>query len=120
MSGMSSSRAPESIPTTRKIVFAVLTVVIFFGLIELVLALAGVRPVLVEEDPYVGFSSYIRLFRLTADGIRLETAPNKLSLFNYQSFPASKAAGYRCGSSPSVGRRPTVGPSRTRPRSPVG
>jgi hypothetical protein len=68
MSGMITRPAPESIATARKVVFAVLTVVMFFGLVEPILALAGVRPVLVEEDPHVGFSSSIKLFRSTADG----------------------------------------------------
>ena len=48
MSGMITRPAPESIPTARKVVFAVLTAVMFFGLVEPILALAGVRPVLVE------------------------------------------------------------------------
>ena len=105
---MNARNAPESIPTARKIAFAVLAVAIFFGLVELVLALAGVRPVLVEEDPYVGFSSSIKLFRSTADGARLETAPNKLGWFNRQVFPASKPAGtiriFTLGGSTTYGR----------------
>jgi tetratricopeptide (TPR) repeat protein len=108
MSGMPPSRVPESIPTTKKVVFAVFAVVVFFAFVELVLALVGVRPVLVEEDPYVGFSSSIKLFRLTAGGARLETAPNKLAWFNYQVFPASKAAGtvrvFTLGGSTTYGR----------------
>jgi tetratricopeptide (TPR) repeat protein len=108
MSGMKTRSVPKTIPTARKVVFAVLTVVIFFGLVELVLALAGVRPVLVEEDPYVGFSSSIDLFRSTADGARLETATNKLAWFNHQVFPASKPAGtvrvFTLGGSTTYGR----------------
>jgi len=108
MSGMPPSHVPESIPTAKKVAFAGLTAVIFFGLIELILALAGVRPVLVEEDPYVGFSSPIKLFRFTADGARLETAPNKLGWFNYQVFPASKPVGtvrvFTLGGSTTYGR----------------
>jgi len=105
---MTTRSAPESISTAKKVVFAILTVVIFFGLVELILVFSGLRPVLVEEDPYVGFSSAVKLFRLTADGARLETAPNKLAWFNHQVFPASKPAGavrvFTLGGSTTYGR----------------
>jgi tetratricopeptide (TPR) repeat protein len=105
---MPSRRVPQSISTVRKVLFAVLTVVVFFGLVELILALAGLRPVLVDEDPYVGFSSSIELYQLTDDGARLETAPNKLAWFNYQAFARSKPAGtvrvFTLGGSTTYGR----------------
>lgn len=108
MSGMTTRPVAQSIPTTRKILFASFTVVVFFGLVELILALAGFRPVLVEDDPYVGFSSSIELFQPTADGTRLETAPNKLAWFNHQVFPASKPAAtirvFTLGGSTTYGR----------------
>jgi tetratricopeptide (TPR) repeat protein len=72
---------------------SVLVVVAFFAALELVLAMAGVRPQLYDEDPYVGFSSLAPLFveRRGDDGrVMLETAPNKLVFFNRQSFPRDK------------------------------
>lgn len=76
----------------KRLLFHAVTVVLFFGILELVLALAGVRPVVVEEDPYVGFASQIKLFERTPSG-DYRTAVNKLSLFNEQSFPARKGRG---------------------------
>jgi tetratricopeptide (TPR) repeat protein len=108
MPEMNTRRAPQSIPTSKKVLFSVLIAVVFFALVELILALAGVHPVLVDEDPYVGFSSSIELFQPTGDGARLETAPNKLGWFNYQVFPASKPAGtvrvFTLGGSTTYGR----------------
>jgi tetratricopeptide (TPR) repeat protein len=108
MPEMTTRREPQPISTARKVLFALLTVVVFFGLVELILALAGVHPVLVEEDPYVGFASSIELFQPTGDGARLETAPNKLGWFNYQVFPASKPPGtarvFTLGGSTTYGR----------------
>jgi hypothetical protein len=108
MPEMNTRRAPQSIPTSKKVLSSVLIAVVFFALVELILALAGVHPVLVDEDPYVGFSSSIELFQPTGDGARLETAPNKLGWFNYQVFPASKPAGtvrvFTLGGSTTYGR----------------
>ena len=98
--------AADALPTHRKVLFSALAVVLFFGLVELALALFGVRPVTVTEDPYVGFASYVRLFRPA--GERLETAPQKLQLFNRQSFPRVKAPGtfriFTVGGSTTYGR----------------
>lgn len=76
----------------KRLVFHLVTLVLFFGVLELLLAASGVRPVLVEEDPYVGFSSEIPLF-VDMGGGRMRTAKNKLSLFNDQSFERDKPAG---------------------------
>ena len=46
----------------KKALFSFLTLVFFFGLIELVLVVIGVKPISYEEDPYVGFSSQIPLY----------------------------------------------------------
>ena len=62
--------------------------------LEGVLAFAGVRPALQDEDPYVGFSSRIPLFvsERDDDGVEyLVTAPNKQPIFNPQRFPRAKA-----------------------------
>ncbi len=80
-------------PLGKRLLFHALTIVLFFGLIELVLALAGIRPIVVDEDPYVGFSSRLRLYEPTGSGGQLRTAANKLTLFNDQSFPTSKRRG---------------------------
>jgi len=69
---------------------------VFFVVAELVLALCGVRPILYDEDPYVGFSSYIPLFveETMPDGTGvMVTAKNKLKIFNAQRFAKDKPAG---------------------------
>ena len=71
--------------------FSLLTLLAFFGLIELVLFVAGVKPLSYEEDPYVGFSSQIPLFvELESDDSQWVTSRNKLAYFNKQSFPKEK------------------------------
>ncbi len=83
--------APDH-PVWKKILLSALMVGMFFGLLELVLLAAGVEPVLVEDDPFVGFAGNVPLFVETTapSGAKfLETAPNK-RLFNPQRFPARK------------------------------
>jgi len=80
----------------KKILMAVGVTVVFFLLLEGVLALAGVKPRLYAEDPFVGFTSTSPLFikDVDADGRHIyRTADNKLRLFNSQSFPVEKADG---------------------------
>ncbi len=105
----------------RKILMSVAVTVVFFVLLEGLLALVGVRAESFADDPYVGFSSHLPLFVETtgAGGVtELVTADNKLTLFNPQRFPAEK--GMRFGSSVSVARRPSAGPMTMRPRSADG
>jgi tetratricopeptide (TPR) repeat protein len=67
-----------------------------FALCEAALFLAGVRPLSLTEDPYVGFASAQPLFvdSVSPAGERLKvTNPAKLSHFNHQVFPAEKAKG---------------------------
>ncbi|MEO6094613.1 MAG: tetratricopeptide repeat protein [Fibrobacteria bacterium] len=67
-----------------------------FALCESALFLAGVRPLSLTEDPYVGFASSQPLFvdSASASGERLMvTNPVKLTHFNHQVFPAKKAPG---------------------------
>ena len=62
-------------------------------LLELSLALFGVAPARVEQDPYVGFSNWFPLFVEETDPSGepvMVTAPNKLDLFNDQRFQANK------------------------------
>ncbi len=94
------------LPLGKRLAFHAVTVVFFFGLLELLLAVAGIRPLVVEEDPYVGFSSFLKLYE--DDGERLRTAPVKLSHFNDQSFPSRKPGGtfrvFSLGGSTTFGR----------------
>lgn len=65
-------------------------------MIEGLLALAGVKPVLFNRDPYVGFASHIPLFVKDADSKAtgmIVTAPNKRRIFNLQRFAAAKPPG---------------------------
>lgn len=80
------------LPVWKKALFSALTLVIIFGLIELALTLAGVKPLRYEEDPYVGFSSQIPLYVEQGDS-QLVTARNKLRFFNQQQFAKRKSDG---------------------------
>lgn len=94
----------------RRLAFSLGTTLLFFVVLELLLAACGVQPITAIEDPYVGFASYLPLFvEETVDGREyLTTAPNKLSMFNRQRFPRRKAEGsYRIfclGGSTTYGR----------------
>ncbi len=73
--------------------FTVIIVAAFFGAMEVVLAVAGVRPLLLTEDPFVGFADNVPQFvpDTRPDGTAiLRTARNKRGLFNYQEFPRAK------------------------------
>ncbi len=92
----------------RKLLFSAVVLVAFFGALELALALAGVRPILVDEDPYVGFQSTLKLFEADREAGVYRTRPNKLALFNPQSFTIDKPAGgfriFTVGGSTTYGR----------------
>jgi len=78
----------------RNSLFTVIIVVAFFGALEAVLAVAGVRPLILTEDPFVGFADNVPQFvpDTRPDGTPiLRTARNKRVLFNYQEFPLKKA-----------------------------
>lgn len=99
------------LPVWKKLLFATVTTAVLLGLLEAVLALAGVRPVLYRQDPYVGFSSQVPLFveQTDSDGsVEMVTAKNKASFFNPQRFPKTKPPGtYRIfclGGSTTYGR----------------
>ncbi len=91
--------------------FTLIIVFVFFAGLEFLLALFGVRPIVSTKDPLVGFSGNIPLYVETtqADGaIMMQTAENKLDLFNDQIFPMIKVNNsYRIfcmGGSTTVGR----------------
>ena len=82
-----------ALSTSKKILFALVTTALFFGLIEVGLRVIGVQPLAITEDPFVGFAGYFPLFvpHSKPDGtVVMRTAENKLSGFNYQEFPRRK------------------------------
>ncbi len=79
-----------------KIGLAILSPLIAFSLSEGILHLAGVHPLSLTEDPYVGFAAMQPLFvetKTDAGEKRMVTNPAKLTHFNQQSFPVEKAPG---------------------------
>jgi len=79
----------------KNILFSVIIVSLFFAGLELTLAVSGVRPALLDEDPLVGFADNVPLFVEAAgeDGsVTLRTADNQIRWFNYQEFPQHKGS----------------------------
>jgi len=77
----------------KNIAFSLIVVAAFFGAIEAILALFGVTPVLLTEDPLVGFAENTPQFTemTRADGtVIMATAKNRHDLFNHQEFPQQK------------------------------
>jgi tetratricopeptide (TPR) repeat protein len=108
---MSRKKTRPRLSLGKKLVFSVVATALGLTVLEAGLALLGVRPVLYDEDPYVGFSSYLPLFveETLQDGtVRYTTATNKLRLFNKQSFPEVKPPGayriFTVGGSTTYGR----------------
>ena len=89
-SSVKQKDAPR-LPLWKKLLFSFLSLAVFFGLIEFILFLVGVKPLSYEEDPYVGFSSQIPLFveKEGQEATRV-TARNKTRFFNKQEFLADK------------------------------
>ncbi|MDA7934850.1 hypothetical protein N9B65_07395, partial [Akkermansiaceae bacterium] len=80
-----------TLPLWKKLAFSVLSLSLFFGLIEVILMAIGVKPLSYEKDPYVGFSSQIPLFISQENSEEmLVTARNKLAYFNKQEFSREK------------------------------
>ena len=110
---ISKSRQPMEPKSTlwKSLLTSLIAFVVFFALLEGVLALFGVQPVMQKEDPFVGFSANVPLFvdKKEAQGRPVMiTAPNKLTFFNHQQFPRDKQPGtYRIfclGGSTTYGR----------------
>ena len=59
-----SRPAQSSLAVWKKMLFAVVACAGVLLLLELALALIGVKPIRFERDPYVGFTSQLPLFRL--------------------------------------------------------
>jgi tetratricopeptide (TPR) repeat protein len=68
------------------------TLLLFFGALELILTAAGVRPLRYDDDPHVGFVSSVPLFVEGKNG-EMATAPNKIRWFNDQHFARRKPSG---------------------------
>lgn len=82
--------------TWKKVVFALVVTGCFFLALELVLALAGITPLIKQQDPFSGFTGAMPLFvEDSREPARRTTATNKLAYFNSQSFSETKAAGTR-------------------------
>ena len=116
MTRRNKGKAPRPSPRRelspwKKSLFALSACILFFLLIEVVLAVAGIRPVLYEEDPYVGFASNVPLYveQKRSDGrVEMVTAANKLRWFNEQRFLRAKPSGtyriFNLGGSTTYGR----------------
>ncbi len=101
----------RGLPWWKTVLFAVVTTVGFFVLLEGALALVGVKPTSYSEDPYVGFASNIPLFveQTGTDGREyMVTSPAKDRWFNKQRFLRNKPKGayriFSLGGSSTYGR----------------
>lgn len=77
----------------KQTLFALIISLLFFCCLELILALSGVKPIVLTEDPLIGFASNAPLFveQRNNDGTTiLRTAEKKVGFFNYQEFPKIK------------------------------
>jgi tetratricopeptide (TPR) repeat protein len=83
------------IPIWSRLALAVVSPLVAFSISEGILYIAGVRPLSLTEDPYVGFSSTQPLFieTKTDSGVRMVTNPVKLTHFNAQGFMRKKEPG---------------------------
>ena len=89
----SRERSRSNLPLWKKAAYGLLIAVLFFGVIEGVLALLNVDTMLAQTDPFVGFESAVRLYVERSDDngeVVLCTANNKLDFFNAQQFPKEK------------------------------
>ena len=78
----------------KKLLFAVITTLVFFVSLEGLLGLFGWNSTNASDDPYVGFSANVPLFvkEKGTDGSPVfVTASNKLRWFNKQTFPVEKS-----------------------------
>ena len=95
----------------RKVALAGFVTVLFFGLLEGVLAICGVETLSATDDPYVGFTAGFPLFeeqRNSSGQVVMQTTTPKLAYFNRQQFalpkPASTYRIFCLGGSTTYGR----------------
>jgi tetratricopeptide (TPR) repeat protein len=105
------AKTTHRLSRSRKLLFASVTTVASFGLLELVLWVSGVQPAWVTEDPYAGFSRHIPHFVESPDSsdqMLMTVSPSKSEVLNPQEFAAAKPEGvYRIvclGGSTTYGR----------------
>jgi tetratricopeptide (TPR) repeat protein len=82
----------------KKIAYSLITTLLFFIVLEGVLALVGIQPAIDTSDPFVGFAGSSPLFVSdpeSDDPDRMVTASGKLAYFNKQSFSRQKVSGTR-------------------------
>ena len=83
--------SPGAAAILKRLLFALLSVLLFFGILEVALIVAGVQPLLTERDPFLGFSDAVRVFELDAERNVFRTPPRATAhSFNYQEFAAQK------------------------------
>jgi tetratricopeptide (TPR) repeat protein len=89
---MTSRESSRKIPLWKKGVYGAIATCAFFLLLEILLGLAGIRPPLERNDPFVGFERIVPLFEeVVVEGVTMmETAANKQDYFNLQRFPKAK------------------------------
>ena len=100
-----------SLSVFKRVLFSLIAVALALGLLEAGLALIGIQPESYLPDPYVGFESTSSLFvetRSSEGKVYLQTAKNRLQLFNDQKFPLIKEKGtiriFSLGGSTTFGR----------------
>ena len=81
--------ARRRISFVRKLFYSLVCVASILLVLELLLIVVGVSPVSQTSDPFVGFSSYVPLFKQSANGDYV-TSPGKVAFFNHQSFRGTK------------------------------
>ena len=75
----------------KRPLFGLVTVLLFFGIVEGVLWVAGVSTLLEERDPFLGFSEQVRVFQLNEErGLFSARRRAVAHSFNYQEFAADK------------------------------
>jgi tetratricopeptide (TPR) repeat protein len=93
-----SAATPPVVPRLslrKKLLFAAITTLLVFGLLEMLLWAAGVEPAHYREDPYAGFSLHVPHFvpEVGADGQTwLTVSPSKADVLNPQRFLRKKLA----------------------------
>lgn len=72
-------------------IFSLITVLLFFFILEVILWIIGVPTLLSQRDPFQGFSEQVRVYQIDKDrGIYKTPRRAILHSFNYQEFKAEK------------------------------
>ncbi|MBS0202851.1 MAG: tetratricopeptide repeat protein [Planctomycetes bacterium] len=87
-SNVVSGRARKPLTLRKRIVFSLVSTCLLLTVLEMALAMAGVKPQYLSADPFVGFRPGPPLF--VREGDLYQTNPSKRMFFNDQSFAACK------------------------------